>query len=163
MFLDEIQQNPPQRVRGVAIFLAGNPEGTPLALVHNLKHNKVLHEQVVIMTIQTAEVPHVREADRVRVEKLQANFYRVIGQFGFMEDPSVPVLLKACRKEGLEIEEEKTTFFLSRETIIATPRPGMFMWRERLFSLMSRNAQGATSFFRLPPNRVVELGMQVEI
>jgi KUP system potassium uptake protein len=108
-------------------------------------------------------VPHVREADRVRVEKLQANFYRVIGQFGFMEDPSVPVLLKACRKEGLEIEEEKTTFFLSRETIIATPRPGMFMWRERLFSLMSRNAQGATSFFRLPPNRVVELGMQVEI
>jgi KUP system potassium uptake protein len=97
------------------------------------------------------------------VEKLRANFYRVIGQFGFMEDPDVPQILESCRVNALEIDEEKATFFLSRETIIATPRPGMLIWRERLFSLMSRNAQSATAFFRLPPNRVVELGMQIEI
>jgi KUP system potassium uptake protein len=163
MFLSEVKRHPPQRVKGTAIFLAGNPEGTPLALMHNLKHNKVLHEQVVIMTIQTAEVPHVCNEDRVRVQPLDGNFYRVLGSFGFMEDPNVPQLLDACKQKGLEFEEEKTTFFLSRETIIATPRPGMLLWREKLFSIMSRNAQGATAFFRLPPNRVVELGMQVEI
>ncbi len=163
MFLDDIESNPPLRVPGTAIFLAGNPEGTPLALMHNLKHNKVLHEKVVIMTIQTAERPHVDPDERVRVEKLRANFYRVIGQFGFMEDPDVPQIMESCRVNSLEIDEDKATFFLSRETIIATPRPGMFIWRERLFSLMSRNAQSATAFFRLPPNRVVELGMQVEI
>jgi KUP system potassium uptake protein len=163
MFLEDIQNNPPMRVPGIAIFLAGNPEGTPLALMHNLKHNKVLHEKVVILTIQTAETPHVHPDDRVRIEKLQGNFYRVIGQFGFMEDPDAPQIIAACKDKGLDIDENKSTFFLSRETVIATPRPGMLIWRERLFSLMSRNAQSATAFFRLPPNRVVELGMQVEI
>lgn len=163
MFLEEVKQSPPPRVKGTAIFLAGNPEGTPLALMHNLKHNKVLHEKVVIMNIQTAEAPHVRRADRVRMESLGCNFFRVIGQFGFMEDPDVPQILEACKKLGMDIDEEKTTFFLSRETIIATKKPGMLLWREKLFSLMSRNAQSATAFFRLPPNRVVELGMQVEI
>lgn len=163
MFLDDIEQNPPVRVPGTAIFLAGNPDGTPMALMHNLKHNKVLHERVIILTIQTAEIPHVRSEERVQIEKLRANFYRIIGQFGFMEDPDVPQLLAVCKEKGMEINENKTTFFLSRETIIATPRPGMFLWRERLFSIMSRNAQSATAFFRLPPNRVVELGMQVEI
>jgi KUP system potassium uptake protein len=163
MFLEDIQNNPPMRVPGTAIFLAGNPDGTPLALMHNLKHNKVLHEKVVILTIQTAEQPHVHPDERVRIDKLQANFYRVIGQFGFMEDPDAPQIIDACRGKGLDIDENKSTFFLSRETIIATPRPGMLIWREKLFSLMSRNAQSATAFFRLPPNRVVELGMQVEI
>ena len=90
-------------------------------------------------------------------------FYRVIGRFGFMEDPDVPQILAACAEKHLVFQEERTTFFLSRETVIATPRPGMFIWRERLFAFMARNAQGATAFFRLPPNRVVELGMQVEI
>ena len=163
MFLDEIQTSPPQRVKGTSIFLAGNPEGTPMALLHNLKHNKVLHERVVIMTIQTAEIPHVPPVDRVTVEELQPNFYRVIGRFGFMEDPDVPQILAACKGQGLDLPEATSTFFLSRETILPSKKPGMFMWRERLFSLMSRNAQGATAFFRLPPNRVVELGMQVEI
>lgn len=163
LFLGEIESAPPQRVKGTAIFLAGNPEGTPMALLHNLKHNKVLHERVVIMTIQTAEEPHVHRADRVTVEELQPNFFRVIGRFGFMEDPDVPQILAACKLEGLDLPEETSTFFLSRETIIASSKPGMFMWRERLFSYMSRNAQSATAFFRLPPNRVIELGMQVEI
>jgi KUP system potassium uptake protein len=163
MFLDEIKHSPPQRVKGTAIFLSGNPDGTPLALMHNLKHNKVLHEQVIIMTLQTVEVPHVDARDRLKIEKLDANFYKVIGKFGFMEDPDVMWIVSLCKKEGLELREETSTFFLSRETIIATKRPGMFIWRERLFSFMSRNAQSATVFFRLPPNRVVELGMQVEI
>jgi len=163
MFLEDIQQNPPLRVKGTAIFLAGNPEGAPLALMHNLKHNQVLHEQIVIMNIQAAEIPHVAEADRVTIEKMCDRFYRIIGRFGFMEDPDVPQVLEACRKLGVSFPEERTTYFLSRETIIATPKPGMLMWRERLFSFMARNAQSATAFFRLPPNRVVELGMQIEI
>jgi KUP system potassium uptake protein len=163
MFLDEIQHSPIQRVKGTAVFLSGNPEGTPLALMHNLKHNKVLHERVVIMTLQTLDVPHVERGERIQIEELEANFFKVVGTFGFMEDPDVPFILRRCQQEGLELREESTTFFLSRETIIATPRPGMSIWRERLFSFMSRNAQSATAFFRLPPNRVVELGMQVEI
>jgi KUP system potassium uptake protein len=163
VFLDEIKTQSPHRVKGTSVFLASNPEGTPLALMHNLKHNQVLHERVVIMTIQTVEVPHAEEDDRVEVHELEMGFYRVIGRFGFMEDPDVPQILVACVKKGLQFQEERTTFFLSRETVIATPRPGMLLWRERLFAFMARNAQSATAFFRLPPNRVVELGMQVEI
>jgi KUP system potassium uptake protein len=163
MFLDEIRMQSPHRVRGTAIFLSSNPEGTPLALMHNLKHNQVLHERVIILTIQTAEVPHIDKEERVDIRPLEMGFYRVIGRFGFMEDPDVPQLLRACRERDLNIEEERTTFFLSRETVLATPRRGMLMWRERLFAFMSRNSQSATAFFRLPPNRVVELGMQVEI
>ncbi len=163
MFLKDIEANQPHRVRGTAVFLSSNPNGTPLALMHNLKHNQVLHERVVILTIQTVEVPHVDHDERVEVEDLSCNFHRVIGRFGFMEDPDVPQILNACEEKGLHFEPEKTTFFLSRETIIAGKQPGMFMWRERLFAFMSRNAQSATAFFRIPPNRVVELGMQVEI
>jgi KUP system potassium uptake protein len=163
MFLDEIKTQSPPRVKGIAIFLAGNPDGTPLALMHNLKHNKVLHERVIIMTLMPLDEPHIDPADRVRIEQLESNFSRIIARFGFMEDPDVPEVLEACRAKGLDLDEQQITFFLSRETIIATRHPGMFMWREKLFSLMSRNAQSATAFFRLPPNRVVELGMQVEI
>jgi KUP system potassium uptake protein len=117
----------------------------------------------VILTILTADVPHVRTEDRVQLQTLSSGFYRVIGRFGFMEDPDVPQILGMARQQGLKYKDETSTFFLSRETIIATPRPGMFLWRERLFSFMARNAHSATAFFRLPPNRVVELGMQVEI
>src|SRR5204863_5267308 len=113
MFLDDIENHPPLRVPGTAIFLAGNPEGTPLALMHNLKHNKVLHEKVVIMTIQTAERPHVEPNERERVEKLRANFYRVIGQCGFMEDPDVPQISESCRANGLEIDEPPTMLCLT--------------------------------------------------
>lgn len=163
MFLEDVQLQSPHRVKGTAVFLASNPEGTPLALMHNLKHNQVLHERVVIMTIQTVEVPHIESSDRVQIVQLDHGFFRVIGRFGFMEDPDVPQLMKACSNEGLVFEESRTTFFLSRETVIATPKPGMMIWRERLFAFMARNSQSATAFFRLPPNRVVELGMQVEI
>jgi KUP system potassium uptake protein len=163
LFLDDIAQNPPHRVAGTAVFLAGNAEGTPLALLHNLKHNKVLHERVVLLTVTTADTPHVDPEERVRMEKLREGFYRVRGYYGFMEEPSVPELLAECTEKGLEFKYEDTTFFLSRETIIPSDKPGMWIWRERLFAYMSRNAQRATAFFRLPANRVVELGMQIEI
>ena len=163
MFLKDIDAHPVHRVRGTAVFLSSNPHGTPIALMHNLKHNQVLHERVVILTIMTEEVPHVDADDRIEIKDLKCGFHRIIGRFGFMEDPDVPQVFASAEKLGFKIQEAKTTYFLSRETIIATDKPGMFMWRERLFSFMSRNAQSATAFFRLPPNRVVELGMQVEI
>jgi KUP system potassium uptake protein len=162
MFLDDVKANPPVRVPGTAVFMSGNADGTPVALLHNLKHNKVLHDRVIILTVATRDIPYVNEADRLKLEKSDNGFYRIIGYFGFMEEPNVPRLLQLCRKEGIDFREEETTFFLSRETIIPTRLPGMALWRERLFATMSRNAQHATTFFRLPVNRVVELGMQVE-
>lgn len=163
LFLDDVAANPPHRVSGTAVFLAGNAEGTPLALLHNLKHNKVLHKRVVIMTLATADSPHVDPEDWLRVEPLKEGFFRVRAYYGFMEEPDVPEVMAECAAKGLKFVAEDTTFFLSRETIIPSAKPGMWLWRERLFAYMSRNAQRATAFFRLPANRVVELGMQIEI
>lgn len=163
LFLADVLKHPPLRVAGTAIFMSGNPEGTPLALLHNLKHNKVLHERTVLLTIGTDEVPHVDRDQRIQVESLQDGFYRVVCHHGFMEESNVSEILEACEAKGLRFLPEETTFFLSRETIIPTKHPGMAIWREKLFAVMARNAQPATAFFRLPANRVVELGMQVEI
>ncbi len=162
-FLKDVAESNPTRVRGTAIFLAGNPEGTPAALTHNFKHNKVLHKRVVLLTITNEEIPYVMDAQRVTVSNLGNDFFRVIGRYGFMEEPSVPEILALCKPHGLNFREMETTFFLSRETIIPSQRRGLMMWRKRLFALLSRNAQPANAFFRLPPNRVVELGLQVEI
>ena len=163
LFMADIAQNAPHRVPGTSVFMSGNADGTPLALLHNLKHNKVLHERVVLLTISTADAPHADPEDRVKVEKLKDGFYRVRAFYGFMEEPSVPEVLAECKEQGLEFKYEDTTFFLSRETIIPSDNPGMWLWREKLFAYMSRNAQRATAFFKLPANRVVELGMQIEI
>jgi KUP system potassium uptake protein len=163
LFLTDVKASQPVRVPGTSVFMSGNAQGTPVALLHNLKHNKVLHDRVIILTCTTRDVPYVPENERVKLEKADLGFYRVVGYFGFMEEPNVPRLLELCQKEGLEFKPEQTTFFLSRETIIPTHTPGMALWRERLFAMMSRNAQHATTFFRLPVNRVVELGMQVEL
>jgi KUP system potassium uptake protein len=163
LFIDSISRNPPVRVKGTAVYMAGNPNGTPMALLHNLKHNKVLHERVVALTIVTDEVPHVDIEKRLEIEQLAEGLYRVIGHYGFMEEPHIPKLLKMCGENGLKVRSEDSSFFLSRETIIATHQPGMAIWRDRLFALMARNAGRVTTFFRIPPNRVVELGMQVEI
>ena len=162
-FLKDVAQTNPTRVRGTAVFLAGNPEGTPAALTHNFKHNKVLHKRVVLLTIATEEIPYVADEQRVTVADLGNDFFRVIGRYGFMEEPSVPEILALCKPHGLNFREMETTFFLSRETIIPSQRRGLMMWRKRLFALLSRNAQPANAFFHLPPNRVVELGLQVEI
>ncbi len=163
MLLEDFQHNPPMRVKGTAVFLSGNPQGTPVALLHNIKHNKVLHQRVVVLTVVTDEVPHVPPARRVGVEKLQEGFYRVIAHYGFMDEPSVPDVLQASAAYGLECKPMETTFFLSRETIIPSPKPGMALWREKLFAIMARNAQRANVFFRLPANRVIELGIQIEL
>jgi KUP system potassium uptake protein len=143
--------------------MTGNPDGTPGALLHNLKHNKVLHERTVILRFATADSPYVEPEERVQVEKLPAGFYRVTGFFGFMEQPDMAELRRACEAEGLTFQPMETTFFLGRETILPSARPGMARWRQRLFAFMSRNATQAMTFFQLPPNRVVELGMQVEV
>jgi KUP system potassium uptake protein len=161
--LESFGEHGPLRVPGTAIFMTGNPEGTPPALLHNLKHNKVLHEQVVLLTIASEEVPHVPAEERVEVEQLEQGFVRVVARYGFMENPSIPDILKRCREKGLQFQLMGTSFFLGRETLIPSKKPGMALWREALFAWMSRNARSATAFFRIPPNRVVELGTQVEL
>lgn len=162
-FLKDVAESKPHRVPGTAIFLAGNPDGTPAALTHNFKHNKILHKRVVLLTILIEEIPYVDNDSRVTVNDLGEGFYRVIGRYGFMEEPNAQEFLKLCKPHGLNFREMETTFFLSRETIIASERRGLWQWRKRLFALLSRNAQPANAYFRLPPNRVVELGLQVEI
>jgi KUP system potassium uptake protein len=162
-FLRSVTDTSPPRVKGTAVFLAGNPDGTPLALAHNLKHNKTLHQRVILLTVLIEEIPYVEKERRVAVTDLGKSFYQVIGRYGFMEEPDVPEVLSLCKPEGLNFREMETTFFLSRETIIASERRGLARWRKHLFALMARNAQAATAYFRLPANRVVELGMQIEI
>jgi KUP system potassium uptake protein len=141
----------------------GTAKGTPPALMHNLEHNKVLHERVVLLTVKTRQVPHVETEDRVRVEALGHEFYRIIINYGFMEDPDVPSVLESLEPPAPVFKGMETTYFLGRETLIASNHAGMMIWREKLFALMSRNASSATAYFCLPPNRVVELGAQVEI
>jgi KUP system potassium uptake protein len=162
-FIESIERRQPSRVDGTAVYMAGSSDGTPLALLHNLKHNKVLHKRIVFLTIAVDEDPRVDNERRVEIEKMSLGFWRVRARFGFFEDPNVPLVLQLCEKEGLEFRENETTFFLSRETVIPAKEGGMALWREHLFAVMARNAQSATAFFRLPANRVVELGMQVEI
>jgi len=151
------------RVPGTAVFMSRDPESTPTALLHNLKHNKVLHEKVVLLTVMTEEFPYVEEEDRVRVEDLGKGFFRVIARYGFLQNPGVSEVIDLIKTKGLDLNVMNTTFFLSRETLIPSKQPGMALWREKLFAVMSRNAQRPTDFFRIPPNRVVELGMQVRL
>ena len=151
------------RVAGTAIFMASSKAGVPSALLHNIKHNKVLHERVVILTVAIQDVPYVDEEKRFKVTDLGQGFYRLVMRFGFLEETDVPAALKRVSMCGAPFEMMKTSFFLSRQTLIASEKPGMWIWREKLFAWMLRNAASAMEFFRLPTNRVVELGSQVEI
>ena len=162
-FVATVAAQAPVRVPGTAVFMTAQPRGTPPALAHNLRYNKVLHEQVILLTITTAQVPYVAPEDRIVFEALGYGLFNVRAQFGFMEDPDVPDALLLAREKGVEMNLDDLTYFLGRETIIVTRRQGMAIWRERLFVLMARNAVRATAFFRLPPERVVELGVQVEM
>jgi KUP system potassium uptake protein len=162
-FMAAVTARPPLRVPGTSVFMTAHPRGTPPALAHNVRHNKVLHEYVVILTVTTVPVPHVNTDDQVEVRPLGGNIFNVVVRYGFMQDPHVPEALELAREKGLVMDEEDITFFLGRETIIVTKRPGMTLWREKLFVLMARNAGRATAFFRLPAERVVELGVQVEM
>jgi len=163
IFIESVSGSPPTRVPGTAVFLTSTANRVPHALLHNLKHNKVLHERVVFLTIITKDIPRVGSKDRVAIKDLTCCFWQIEAFFGFTEDPEVPALLEACGHHGFEFDMMDTSFFVSRETLIATVAPGMALWRERLFVSMSRNAVKATDFFRVPPNRVVELGTQVEL
>jgi KUP system potassium uptake protein len=162
-FVKNLQPGSPTRVPGTAVFLTTNLQGTPTTLLHNLKHNKVLHERVVLMTVVTEEVPTVPRRDRVDIETLDKGFYQVTARYGFTQDPRAADVMDALRDKGLNLDLMKTTFFLGRETLIPSDRGGMAVWRKRLFGVMSRNAVRFNDFFRIPPNRVVELGMQIRL
>ena len=162
-FVAGITVAPPTRVEGTAVFMTAQPTGTPAALVHNLRYNKVLHEHVVVLTVSTVPVPYVSAEERVTVQRMGQGLYNVGVQYGFMEDPDIPVALLRLSELGVPIDPDDVTFFLGRETIVVTRHPGMATWREHLFVLMARNAVRATAFFKLPPERVVELGVQVRM
>jgi KUP system potassium uptake protein len=162
-FLERIRATLPVRVPGTALYLARDPAIAPHALVQNLKHNKVLHERVVILAMHTIATARVSDDNRVHVEHLAGNVHRVVARHGFTEDPEVPPVLHQLASFGLEIDTADTTFFLGHETLLATNRPGMAIWREKLFAFLARNARRATKYFCLPSDRVVELGAEIEL
>lgn len=161
-FIERITEQPPVRVPGTAVFMTAQPHSTPPALTHNLRYNKVLHETVIVLVVQTQPVPHVAAEERMTLSPIGHGLFDVTIRYGFSEEPDVPVALSALGAQGLDIGHD-VLYFLGRETIIVTAREGMAVWREKLFVLMARNAQRATAFFRLPLERVVELGVQVEM
>ncbi|MDR2981680.1 MAG: potassium transporter Kup [Puniceicoccales bacterium] len=163
LFLADLKQSNIHRVPGTAIFMSGNANVTPLALLHNLKHNRVLHKRVIILSILTEAVPHIDSEERASIVDLGDGFYKILGHYGYMEEPDVMEVLSVSEKCGFKCNINEITFFLSRETIIHAEKPAMPIWREKIFALLNRNALPATAFFKLPPNRVVELGMQIEI
>jgi len=164
-FLESLLKTPPARVPGTAVFLSSTPNAVPHALLHNLVHNKVLHERVVFLTVVVEDVPFVPAAERVHIEPLGHECYRIVVHFGFKDEPDVTQALALCRERGLEFQMLQTSFFLSRETVIPTARTGegMALWRERLFAAMARNAGSPVEYFNIPANRVIELGTQIEI
>ena len=151
----------PTRVAGTAVFLNSDPNGVPHAMLHNLMHNKVLHERVVLLSVQFFDVPYVPDIDRVEVREMKENFWSVIIQYGFKDEPDVPAALALCADSGLDFNALETSYFIGRETLIPRLGSEMAFWREKIFIAMFRNAGSATAFFKIPSNRVVELGTQV--
>lgn len=162
-FLQKITLNPPIRVPGSAIYMSGEMWGVPVPLLHNLKHNKVLHETIALLTIKTVATPFVSKKERVKIDTLGSQFYRIVADYGFMETPKIKHILEACREKGIPFSIQETTFVLGRETILPTGNPNLPVWREKIFAVMSRNAERPTAFFKIPPNQVIEVGIQVEI
>lgn len=163
LLIESLNRRPPIKVPGTAIFMSSSRGRTPVALLHNLKHNKILHERVVFMTLLVEDQPYVLPSKRVEVEDLGEGFWRVTGRYGFMQKPQVPRLLRRCKQHGLDVAAEKSTFFLGREIIIPSAKPGMARWREHLFSFASKIAQQPATYFQIPIGSVIELGQQVEI
>ena len=162
LFLDDISRGIATRVSGTAVFLSLNPDVVPAALLHNFKHNKVLHNTVLMLNISMDRVPEVSPEKRVSTRDFGQGCFQVIAHYGFMERPSVPEIIQLCRDSGLQFSSD-ISYYLSRESLILSGRSGMARWRCLLFSFLSRNAHSVTDFFSIPPGRVVELGMQVEI
>jgi KUP system potassium uptake protein len=163
VFIMDVQKHPPTRVKGTAVFMTGSPLGVPLPLMHNLKHNHVLHERVVMLTVQTDESPSVPRERQVGVEALGGGFHRGVARYGFMQEPDVSEILEICGERGLAFDVQRTTFFLGHETLVPGRQRTMSRWRQRLFAFLSRNAVPATVFFRIPANRVIEVGAQIEM
>ncbi len=161
--IQDLALKEPPRVRGTAIFLTSEPDLAPPALLHNLKHNKILHESNVILTVQTLEVPRIDEQDRFEILMVNKDFTRLTLRFGFMEEPNIPKALGVCRKQGLKFDIMSTSFFLGRRTIVPDPKSGMPLWQDRLFIYLAKNATTASEFFHIPTNRAVELGTQVSV
>ena len=160
--IPSLQHRPPVRVRGTAVYLSASGGLTPGALLHNLKHNQVLHEKVIILTVQPQRIPRVKPEAAVEVAELGAGMWRVVVNHGFMEQPDIPKLLLGCAEHGLVCKPEQASFFLGRETIVPT-RKNLPIWQAKFFALLSRSSQSAMEFFNLPPNRVIELGAQIEV
>jgi KUP system potassium uptake protein len=163
LFLADVEQCKPYRVSGTAVFLSSTRRGTPNVLLHHFKHNKVLHKQVVILSIATDAVPEVADEDKVRLKDFGHGFWAVTAHYGFKESPNIVDVLARCKAQGLAIDEADTSYYLGRETLVLSRRGGMVFWRKMLFRFLSRNARSATDFFAIPPNRVVEIGAQIEL
>jgi KUP system potassium uptake protein len=161
--LRKLEAKPPHRVPGTAVFFTGDPTAAPTALMHNLKHNRILHERNIILSIRTEEVPRVPRYERVTVDRVTDSFIRVVARYGFMETPSVPKILDVCRRKELNIDIGATSFFLSRRNLKPTPKSEMPAWQDHLFVALARSAQDATTYFQIPTDRVVEVGTQVAV
>ena len=160
----DVAAHKPHRVSGTAVFMSSNPQGVPIVLLHHWKHNRVLHETIVLLSVVSENVPDVRAKDRVTCVALGHGFYQVTAHYGFMETPNVPqIMAVAASRFGVPHSPERTSYFLGRETLLTTGASGMFRWRKALFSFISRNARSATQYFGIPPDRVVELGMQIDL
>jgi KUP system potassium uptake protein len=163
LFLADIAETHIHRVPGTAVFMSSGTDGMPNVLLHHVKHNKVLHKQVVLLSVVTENVPFAIGNQSLSVIDLGQGFYRVIAHVGFMQQPNVPKILTRCEKKDLHVNPADTTYYLGRQTLLTTGKAPMARWRKLLFSFLSRNARTPTAFFRLPPNRVVELGLQIEL
>jgi KUP system potassium uptake protein len=163
VLLRDFAEHQPIRAPGTAVFMDSNPSGIPRTLLHNLKHNKVLHERVILLTVITEEVPRIPWPEKLEIHELAPNFFRIMAHYGFMETPNVPTILRYAERDGLEYKPMETTFFLGRETLILSRSRGMNYWRKLLFALLSSNAQQATLHYGIPPNRAIEIGAQVEM
>jgi KUP system potassium uptake protein len=161
-FLTSISRNPPARVKGTAVFMTSSPEGVPVVLLHHLKHNKMLHKTVILLSVQTRGIPEVGRDHIVQFKQLGQGFYRVVANYGFMQSPNIPEVLAAVAAQGVSIPPMDTSYYLGRERLVLTGHAQMSRWRKALFAIMSRNARSATEFFQIPPNRVIELGAQIE-
>ena len=162
-FLADLERHPLGRVRGTAVFMTISAEGTPPTLLHHVKHNHMLHEHVVLLTIRAADTPTVADDDRLRIERLPSGFYRLVAWYGYMETPNVPKVMRLAACFGLPLEPTKTTYYLGRETLLTNGTSSMSPWRKTLFAFMSRNAANPAGYFGIPPNRVVELGTQIRL
>jgi KUP system potassium uptake protein len=163
MFLEDVAKHNPHRVRGTAVFMSVSPVGIPSSLLHNFKHNQVLHEKVVLLSIRSVDVPTVPDGEKVNIEDLGQSFYRIVALYGFMEKPDVPKIMNLASLQGLSTEPQTTTYYLSRESLLLGGDSKMMRWRKALFAFISRNAGSPTSYFDVPPDRVVELGIQIAL